>query len=112
MYPRPTTDQERIDYPQAYLYQDGSFVKMRNITLGYTFPRNMISKFRMESLRVYVTAYNPFLWSDFKGGDPEFYANATRVDRGLNVPITNVDDQLIGNNLSERSVVFGLTVGF
>jgi TonB-linked SusC/RagA family outer membrane protein len=112
MYPRPTTDQERIDYPQAYLYQDGSFVKMRNITLGYTFPRSMISKFRMESLRLYVTAYNPFLWSDFKGGDPEFYANSTRVDRGLNVPITNVDDQLIGNNLSERSVVFGLTVGF
>jgi TonB-linked SusC/RagA family outer membrane protein len=112
MYPRPTTDQERIDYPQAYLFQDGSFVKIRNITLGYSFPKNMVSRFKMESLRIYATAYNPFLWTDFKGGDPEFYANSTRVDRGLNVPITNVDDQLIGNNLSEKSIVFGLTVGF
>jgi TonB-linked SusC/RagA family outer membrane protein len=112
MYPRPTTDQERIDYPQAYLYQDGSFVKMRTLSLGYTFPRQLISRFHMENLKVYVTAYNPFLWTDFKGGDPEFYANSTRLDAGINVPITNVDDQLIGNNLSERSVVFGLSVGF
>lgn len=112
MYPRPTTDQERIDYPQAYLYRDGSFVKMRNITLAYTFPKGLISRYHMENLRVYVTAYNPFLWTDFEAGDPEFYANSTRVDRGLNVPITNVDDQLIGNNLSEKSFVFGLSVGF
>jgi TonB-dependent starch-binding outer membrane protein SusC len=112
MYPRPTTDQERIDYPQAYLYQDGSFMKLRNITLGYTFPRDMISRFKMENLKVYFTAYNPFLWSDFKGGDPEFYANQIRLDRGVNVPITNVDDQLIGNNLSDKSFVFGLSVGF
>ncbi|HYC86628.1 MAG TPA: TonB-dependent receptor [Chryseosolibacter sp.] len=111
-YPRPTSDQERIDYPEAYLYQDGSFVKLRNITLAYTFPNEMISRFRMSNLRVFATAYNPFLWTDFKGGDPEFYANATRVDRGLNVPITNVNDQLIGNNLSEKSIVFGLSVGF
>jgi TonB-linked SusC/RagA family outer membrane protein len=112
MYPRPTTDQERIDYPEAYLYRDGSFVKMRNITLGYTFKNDMISKFKMESLRVYVTAYNPFLWSDFKGGDPEFYAASTRVSGGLNVPNSNINDQLIGNNLSDKSIVFGLNVGF
>lgn len=112
MYPRPTTDQERIDYPEAYLYRDGSFVKMRNITLAYAFPADMISRFRMSNLRVYVTAYNPFLWTKFEAGDPEFYANSTRLDRGLSLPITNVNDQLIGNNLSEKSIVFGLTVGF
>jgi TonB-dependent starch-binding outer membrane protein SusC len=112
MYPRPTADQERIDYPQAYLYQDGSFVKMRNITLAYNFAPAMISKFKMSNLKVYVTAFNPFLWTDFEAGDPEFYANATRVNNGLNTQITNVDDQLIGNNLSDKSIVFGLTVGF
>ncbi len=112
MYPRPTADQERIDYPEAYLYQDGSFVKMRNITLSYNFTQSMISRFKMSNLKVYVTAFNPFLWTDFGAGDPEFYANASRVSSGLNTQITNVNDQLIGNNLSDKSIVFGLTVGF
>jgi TonB-dependent starch-binding outer membrane protein SusC len=114
-YPRPTTDQERIDYPNAYLYQDASFVKMRNVSLSYTFPKSMITRFKMDNLKVYATAYNPFLWTKFNGGDPEFYANSTRIPAGqtLPVPITNVDDQLVGqNNLSERSFVIGLTVGF
>jgi hypothetical protein len=61
---------------------------------------------------VYVTAYNPFLWSDFKGGDPEFYAASTRLSGGLNIPNSNINDQLIGNNLSDKSIVFGLNVGF
>lgn len=118
VYPRPTTDQERIDYPNSYLYQDASFVKMRNISLSYTFPKSVISRFKMENLKIYATAFNPFLWTDFKGGDPEFYANSTRIPAGqtLPVPITNIDDQLVnassGSNLSERSFVLGLTVGF
>jgi TonB-dependent starch-binding outer membrane protein SusC len=112
MFPRPTSDQERIDYPEAYLYQDGSFVKMRNITLAYNFSKSMISRWRMQNLRFYVTAYNPFLWTDFKAGDPEFYAASTRNVGGLNQSITNVNDQLIGNNLSDKSLVFGLSIGF
>jgi hypothetical protein len=114
MYPRPNTDQERPEYSNAYLYQDGSFVKLRNITLGYTLPNSLISKYKMQNLRLYVTAYNPLLWTDFEGGDPEFYANQTRIPAGQRyaVSITNIDDQLIGNNLSEKSIVFGLTVGF
>jgi TonB-dependent starch-binding outer membrane protein SusC len=112
MYPRPNTDQERPEYGNAFLYQDGSFVKLRNVTLAYTFPSTMISRYHMSNLRVYVTAYNPILWTKFKAGDPEFYANTTRTSGGVQVPITNIDDQLIGNNLSDKSVVFGLSVGF
>jgi len=112
VYPRPTADQERIDYPESYLYQDASFVKMRNITLAYSFSPALISKYKMTNLKVYFTAFNPFLWTDFEAGDPEFYANATRVVGGLNTPITNVNDQIIGNNLSDKSMVFGLSVGF
>ena len=112
MYPRPNTDQERPEYANAFLYQDGSFVKLRNITVAYTFPQAMISKYKMQNLRVYMTAYNPLLWTEFKGGDPEFYANQTRTLGRYQTAITNVDDQLISNNLSDKSIVFGLTVGF
>jgi TonB-linked SusC/RagA family outer membrane protein len=101
-YPRPKQDQERIDYPESYLYQDASFIKLRNVSLAYTFPKSMISRIRMQNLRVYVTAYNPLLITKFKALDPEFTANYN----------SNVDDQLISNNLSEKSLVIGVKVGF
>lgn len=102
-YPRPRQDQERIDYPESYLYQKASFVKLRNVSLSYNLPKKMISRLRIQKLRVYVTAYNPWLITDFKGLDPEFTAN-------YNV---NVNDQLTeNNNLSDKSFVFGLSVGF
>jgi TonB-linked SusC/RagA family outer membrane protein len=112
VYPRPSQDQERIDRPESYLYQDGSFVKMRNITLSYSLPDKLISRLKFENLKVYVTAYNPFLFSDFKGGDPEFTAPITRELDGRTVPVGSVNDQLITNNLSERSVVVGIKAGF
>jgi TonB-linked SusC/RagA family outer membrane protein len=103
MYPRPRQDQERIDYPESYLYQKASFVKLRNVSLSYTLPRKAISRLHLQNLRVYVTAFNPWLITDFKGLDPEFTAN-------YNV---NVNDQLTdNNNLSDKSFVFGVSVGF
>jgi TonB-linked SusC/RagA family outer membrane protein len=111
-YPRPTQDQERIDRPESYLYQDASFTKIRNITLAYTLPESLISRFKFSNLKVYVTAYNPFLFTKFEGGDPEFTAPVTRISDGRTVPITSVNDQLIENNLSERSIVVGIKAGF
>jgi hypothetical protein len=53
-------------------YFDGSFVKVRNITFGYNFPSAWANKMKMQSLRVYVSAQNPFLFSNYvKGIDPE-----------------------------------------
>ncbi|WP_298739223.1 TonB-dependent receptor [uncultured Chitinophaga sp.] len=101
-YPRPRQDQERIDYPESYLYQKASFVKLRNVSLSYQLPKQFTSKLHIQKLRVYFTAYNPWLITDFKGLDPEFTANYQ----------TNINDQLIENNLSDKSFVFGINVGF
>ncbi len=102
VYPRPRQDQERIDYPESYLYQKASFIKLRNVSLGYDLPKKMISRLKIQNLRVYVTAYNQWLITDFKGLDPEFSANY----------MVNINDQLIDNNLSDKSMVIGLRVGF
>ena len=57
------------------MYTDGSWVKIRNITLGYTFSSKMTDRIKVSSLRVYVSAQNAFvLYSPlFKRGryDPE-----------------------------------------
>lgn len=51
--------------------EDGSFIRCKNISLGYTFPERLMSKVRMHSLRVYVNVTNAFIITDYKGMDPE-----------------------------------------
>jgi TonB-linked SusC/RagA family outer membrane protein len=52
-------------------YSNSSYVKVSNITLGYTFGKKLLSKTAIKSLRIYADAYNPFLWTKFIGWDPE-----------------------------------------
>lgn len=52
-------------------YQNSSYTKISNITLGYTFTKAMAAKWKTSQLRAYVTAYNPFLFTKFIGWDPE-----------------------------------------
>lgn len=74
-YPRPHLGHSQTDAQMESLrYTDGSFLKIKNITLGYTFPKKWIEKINMSRLRVYATITNPFIWckSDMlKGMDPE-----------------------------------------
>ncbi|MBA9078706.1 TonB-dependent receptor [Rufibacter quisquiliarum] len=51
--------------------EDGSFLRLRSIILGYTLPKNLVSKVRLDRLRVYVQADNLFLWTNYSGMDPE-----------------------------------------
>ncbi|CAN5652344.1 TonB-dependent receptor [soil metagenome] len=52
-------------------FQNSSYTKISNITLGYTLGKNLVSKIGIGSLRVYVNAFNPFIFSKFIGWDPE-----------------------------------------
>ena len=53
-------------------YVDNSFVKIKNITLGYTFPKSWMSKIGVDHLRLYVNVLNPFTFTSYKGFDPEW----------------------------------------
>ncbi len=58
--------------------EDGSFLRLNNLTLGYSLPKNLISSIGMTKLRVYATVYNAFLWTKYSGYDPE--VSSTRSD--------------------------------
>ena len=62
-------------------YHKTSFVKVKNITLGYTFPKSWMSKISVKHLRVYVNVLNPFCFTDYKGFDPE-WASANLTNGG------------------------------
>ena len=52
-------------------YKDGSYLKIRNITIGYTLPSSICSKWHIASLRWYVSARNYVTFSKVKDYDPE-----------------------------------------
>jgi TonB-linked SusC/RagA family outer membrane protein len=54
--------------------EDGSFFRMTYVTLGYTLPKTLTSRIGISSLRIYATAYNAFLLTNYSGYDPEVTA--------------------------------------
>ena len=52
--------------------EDGDYLKITNMELGYTFPNNVISKIKVRNLRVYVSAQNVFTFTKYSGFDPDF----------------------------------------
>ncbi|MBB5438371.1 TonB-linked SusC/RagA family outer membrane protein [Pedobacter sp. AK017] len=58
-------------YPTSWAVEDGSFLRLNNITLGYTFPVKLLSRAKINKLRVYVTANNVAVITGYSGFDPE-----------------------------------------
>lgn len=71
-------------WDEAHAVTDASYVKVQNITLGYTFPKNLLKSWKCEALRLYATVTNPFVWTDYKGFDPE-WANASAKNDGPSI---------------------------
>jgi len=51
--------------------EDGSFLRLNTLTLGYTLPHNIVSALKIQNLRFYVTGYNVFCLTNYTGFDPE-----------------------------------------
>lgn len=56
----------------TYYIEDGAFFRINNITIGYTFPKFLE---KLENIRIYATAVNPFLFTRFTGFSPELAGN-------------------------------------
>ena len=76
-------------------YVDASYWKIKNITLGYTFDKKLLSKIGVENLRIYCNVLNPFTFTSYKGFDPE-WADA-KISDGTGGPSSIT--YLIGLNL-------------
>lgn len=93
-YPRPGSRAKMTNSIGSLAFVDGSFVKIKNVTLGYTLPKELSQKAMIDRLRFYVTAYNPLIFckSILQDTDPE----------------TNGSDSFP----TYREFVFGLNVTF
>ncbi|HET7117766.1 MAG TPA: SusC/RagA family TonB-linked outer membrane protein, partial [Hanamia sp.] len=65
-----------------FYIEDGSYVRLKNITLGYTLPDALTQKIHIGSLRVYITGQNVFTSTKYTGFDPEVGMDQYGVDLG------------------------------
>ena len=68
------------EWNQAKGVVNASFMKVKNITLGYTFDKNFLNKFGCKHLRLYATVTNPFVATSYKGFDPEWASAGVKQD--------------------------------
>ena len=74
----PISDERRENFVGSnYNIEDGSYFRIRNLQLGYTFPRDMISKLRITNLRLFVNSQNLKTWKNNQGYTAEFGGDAT-----------------------------------
>lgn len=72
MIPSAHANAPTIEYQSSsYYVQDGSFFRMRNLQLGYSFPTSNVLQGRLSNLRVYASATNLFTITGYSGMDPE-----------------------------------------
>ena len=101
---RPTFNQENPPFGDTRRYEDGSFIRVRSITLGYTFSGVHGGPWHARSLRFYVTALDPFLFTRFRGLDPE-----SRTGTGDR---TSAGYAEAAATPSYRTLLTGVTLGF
>ena len=83
--------------------ENGSFMRIKNVTLGYNFAKELLSKIKIKSARLYITGQNLYTFTSYTGMDPEvnYYGN---------------DNIILGTDFftypQSRTVLIGLNIGF
>ena len=88
--PRSNIEHPNVQTSTDNFLEDGSFLRVRNIILGYSLQNNLLDKIGIENFRVYINAQNPITWTKYSGFDPEVGSD-NPFDRGLdrgNYPVT------------------------
>jgi TonB-dependent starch-binding outer membrane protein SusC len=84
--PRFTFTDDNNNWTSSDLFvKDGSYMRVKNVTLGYTLPSKWARKALISSLRLYVAAENLFTFTKYEGFDPEISSGGTSlgIDRGV-----------------------------
>jgi hypothetical protein len=83
--------------------EDGSYLRIQNLSVGYNVPQKVLDKVKLSTLKVYVNAQNLYTFTKYSGYDPEIGAfNQSSL-------LQNIDR---GRYPSPMSVTFGVNIGF
>jgi len=103
--PGDITDIPRIgdDLKSSRFIENGSFLRIKNVTFGYTLPKDLLKKIYMKSARIYVSGQNLYTFTTYSGMDPE-------------VNYASTDNIIMGTDFftypQSRTLLVGLNIGF
>jgi hypothetical protein len=89
-------------YPHSWAIEDGSFIRINNVTLGYSLPVKTLVKFKMSKLRFYVTGNNLHVFTKYTGFDPEVSVKSNQLTPNLDYSAYP----------KSRSFIFGINATF
>ena len=103
VYPRITTSNDNNNYRvSSFMVEDGSYLRLQNLQVGYTLPSKLMASFKyISSCRVYVSAQNLFTITGYSGLDP---------DLGVSNPLNMGYDST--RYPSSRTIMFGVNLQF
>ncbi|RTE53985.1 TonB-dependent receptor [Arenibacter aquaticus] len=83
--PRVTRDDiNQNTRSSSRMIEDGSFLRIKNVQLGYSLPESVLEKLKVERLRFYISAENLHTFTSYRGFDPEMYqTKGSRTDLGV-----------------------------
>lgn len=82
--------------------EDGSFLRLKTVTLGYTIPKNFLNKYKIDNARVYLAAQNLWTLTGYSGYDPEVSIREGALTPGLD----------FSSYPRAYSISFGINLGF
>ncbi len=89
-------------YPSSWAIEDGSFLRVNNVTVGYSLPVNKITALKLSKLRFYFTANNLAIFTKYTGYDPEVSVRSSPLTQGLDYSAYP----------KSRSFIFGVNATF
>jgi hypothetical protein len=82
--PRVSTLRENLNHRTSDLFiEKGDYLRLKNITLGYTLPADMIDKIGLSRLRLYLSGQNVFILTDYSGLDPELGLSDSNLQQNV-----------------------------
>ncbi|WP_437921073.1 SusC/RagA family TonB-linked outer membrane protein [Sphingobacterium sp. LRF_L2] len=100
-YYQPGSNGEAADtYSSSMNYQDGSFIKLRNVSFGYSFPSSKLERLGISNLKIYGQLMNPAM----------LYSKTDFLDTDLSTYNNNTTQP--GSAITTRGAVLGLSIGF
>ena len=104
--PRPSlSDPNDNDRMSDRYVEDGSYLRIKNVSFGYTFPKKLLSKVKVENFRIYCNIQNLYTFTKYRGYDPEVGAS-TQDSTGLTFGVDN------GRYPSPMTCSFGVNLTF
>ncbi|MDR6968776.1 TonB-linked SusC/RagA family outer membrane protein [Flavobacterium arsenatis] len=102
--PRPINSESNTNLFMSDRYvEDGSYLRIQNITLGFSLPQDLLTKVKMSRVRVYGSVQNLYTFTDYSGYDPEIGSF------NQNVLLSGIDN---GRYPSPRTYSFGVNIEF